>query len=319
MSTKLGNAVVYHSVPDMLKANLPTHVTEFATRVFGPADAIQDLSSPVGPARVYRWDGAAAHGFVKVYASPRPYRQERDAYERWIRQLPYVPTLLDATAHPAPKIALTALPGEPVAERDLGAARERALHESAGSWLRRLHELPHDDDDPVGLADALRLRWSPVWEHDSDGLAPKDLRRWVGRILQAAVVDIGGTRVPCHRDFQPANWLADAAGEWIGVIDFEHTRSDHPLADVARLAAYVWPHRPDLEAAFRAGYGGRPHPGDAFAPFEESVRVFAVAEAWHRWLWAHRHRDLGLGRSAARALAALGAPVEPDDLAYPDP
>ena len=116
--------------------------------------------------------------------------------------------------------------------------------------------------------------------------------------------------MPCHRDYLPSNWLADDEGSWVGVIDFEHARPDHPLADVARLAAYVWPDRPDLEEAFRRGYG--PLPGDAM-----TVHAYAVAEAWFRWSWGRTHGDAMLAASGATALVALGAPIGPTDLPYP--
>jgi Ser/Thr protein kinase RdoA (MazF antagonist) len=124
------------------------------------------------------------------------------------------------------------------------------------------------------------------------------------RLARAMPHLIESRRVPCHRDWEPRNWLVDDKHAWLAAIDFEHARPDHRLADLSRLAAYVWPARPDLREAFEAGYA------EAWGEAEEAmIAAFAAFEAVQRWVWGHVHEDVELCASARSALIALGAPV----------
>ena len=78
-------------------------------------------------------------------------------------------------------------------------------------------------------------------------------RRRVARPRRGPADPLG---VPCHRDWQPRNWLVDDAGEpW--AIDFEHARVGPWFEDVGRLWWREWQGRPDLAEAFFDGYGRR--------------------------------------------------------------
>lgn len=297
----------------MTKPLRPRSLSENAVRVLGPAATVAELGSVTGNARTWLWEGEHGSGVAKVYRSHRTFRQELHAYQNWTPRLPHVAALLGFGTGSPPWLLFERLAGVPVSKLRLSEEQELALHAAAGVWLARLHELPIDDDD-IELEAAYRLRWQPVWE-ESLALAlptpierePNALRFWVGDRLRAAIPALrGSARVPCHRDYTPANWLADASGSWVGVVDFEHARPDHPLADLARLAAYVWPVRPDLRAAFQDGYG--PLPGSA-----ELLDAMAVSEAWHRYQWGCRHDAEELIRAATTALSQQGAPVSPGE------
>jgi len=64
------------------------------------------------------------------------------------------------------------------------------------------------------------------------------------------------TVVPTHGDWQPRNWLENQGRLY--VIDFGRFEYRPAATDLVRLASQQWRGRPDLEAAFLAGYGHDP-------------------------------------------------------------
>ena len=189
----------------------------------------------------------------KSYRSDRAFRQARAALERWAPER--ILTLEDRA------LVLRWIPGE-------SGSMEPDVHEEAGRWLRSAHDGDHDDRD-IPLVDAFRQRIPAELDLDPTRFA--------------------GTRVWCHRDFHPDNWVCGPAG--MAVIDFEHSRPDHPGVDLVRLATEIWTHRPALREAFRSGYGDwDPH------VLEGLVLIHA-----HRTLaWGLQHDDphfTALGRT----------------------
>lgn len=158
----------------------------------------------------------------KTFPSDRGFRQELVALRRLYPERILDVRDADRTLH------LVDLPGcVPEASRE--------VHRAAGRWLRWLHDQPLDDDDPLPIGVALNAR--------------------AAALSRPPAVDFSGVqgrRVLCHRDFRPANWLWD---DGLVVLDFEHTRADHPLWDLLKLADEVWPARPDLREAFLETYG----------------------------------------------------------------
>ena len=286
----------------MSKPNLPTSLARFAEGLLGPAGASEPLAGrPDGP-RVTLWRGTQGAGVLKAYSATRTFRQEVHAYRLWLPQLAEVPRLLGVHAGYPPALLLQHLDGAPLEERAAERGAELAAHRCAGAWLRTLHDLPFSDDDPMPLRDAYRLRLD-AWRRPGHSAAAA--LAWAARAL-GAVLDLleEDERTPCHRDYEPRNWLVDADGAWLAAIDFEHARPDHALADLSRLAAYVWPGRPELERAFWQGYG---------APSDDERRVvhaFAALDAAQRLGWASWRGNVALQRTARRALRALGAPED---------
>ena len=302
MSTQPINAVVYHTVSAMEQPTLPTPLVRFAEQAIGPATHVERLSGE-GAALVVAWHGRGGRAVLKAYRSPRPFGQERTAYRAWLPDLPRVPRLLAQRAADPPALLIEHMAGRAADSFVLDTDAERALHRDAGAWLRLLHGVPFRDGDPVPLAEAIAMRvrgWVELAEPGDASAAA----RWAGALLaDAEVVLAGAARVPCHRDFEPRNWLVRPDAGLSAVIDFEHARPDHPLADLSRLAAYVWPARPDLEEAFLAGYGGLAEER------RQLVGAFAAFDAAQRLGWALRRGDRTLAASARSALRALGAPI----------
>jgi len=111
-------------------------------------------------------------------------------------------------------------------------------------------------------------------------------------------------RVPCHRDYAPRNWLV-RGGRWIAALDLVHARADLAEADLTRLASRLWTVRPDLRAAFLAGYRAAGGPADPDAPWLPGLRAL---DAIGTIGWAVRHDDAALAAEGRAALAtALGA------------
>jgi len=84
------------------------------------------------------------------------------------------------------------------------------------------------------------------------------------------------------------------------VIDFEWSRRDVWVSDVARLYYDYWPDRPELQGAFLAGYGR-----------ELLADDIAVMRAWwsmrqvHFILWVREHRDTAFEGAARQHLGLL--------------
>jgi len=90
------------------------------------------------------------------------------------------------------------------------------------------------------------------------------------------------TLVPTHGDWQPRNWLID--GTTVRVIDFGRAALRTSMTDLARLAARQFRGRPDLEAAFFAGYGPDPREVQAW-------RRVQLREAIGTAVWAYQVGD----------------------------
>lgn len=274
--------------------------------------AAGELGLPALRARDVSWDHAASHvlalaapehsaplAFLKVHRQARKYRQEVHALRRWAPLAGSAPRLLAARGAAPQALLLSARPGRGVDQLAPDDPRLVRAHAAAGAWLRRLHDLPFVDDDPVPLADALRMRLASWAQRQPDAFAPATLAR-LGGLLDAADWS-GAPRRPCHGDFSPRNWLwDDAVG--LSVIDFEHAKPDAWVVDVHGLIDGPWRARPDLEAAFWDGYGGLPTQADA-ARITAVRALYAVGTV----AWGRAHGDGAFAAAGAEVLRRLGA------------
>jgi Ser/Thr protein kinase RdoA (MazF antagonist) len=268
------------------------------------------IGSSRGPCRVWQVSGAGEAGavIVKQFGGERAYQQERQAYRGWLPQLPEeTATLLAAFDAPVRALVLAQVPGEPLATAPVSAGLERSAHKRAGYFLRALHALPERDPDPVSLGQAVRLRYA-AWLGRVRPAVSDEAFAQLRERGAAAEPDLFATarRVPCHRDFTPSNWLVSGPlleGQIVGldgfyVVDFEHAHLDCALFDIVKLWTDLWGERPDLEAAFFAGYGRGLTPVE-----QQQLRVLAAMHAMATVAWAHEHADLhfqALGQHALR-------------------
>ncbi len=124
-------------------------------------------------------------------------------------------------------------------------------HRQAGALLRRLHRQgAHEDSEHEARTTARALSWLDG-RHRVAPQVEREARRVLGAWPSAPVVV-----VPTHGDWQPRNWLIDHGV--VRVIDFGRFGFRPAATDLTRLAAQQWRDRPELKAAFFAGYGDDP-------------------------------------------------------------
>lgn len=271
----------------------------------------QFLGSTHGPCRVWKVSGhePGAAVVVKQFRNDRAFAQERDAYARWLSHLPEETAGLVAVL-PAPvrALLLRPLPGEALVTGRVRESVEQTAHLRAGAFLRALHALPDVDHDPLPLRAAVQRRYAAWLARVSPRLTVIEANhlRGLGEALDAAPgLFARARRVPCHRDFTPANWLVDGPVvdgqisriDGFFVVDFEHAKLDCPLLDLVKLWTEVWGERPDLEAAFFAGYGRTLGPDERL-----ELQVLAAMHAMATVAWAHDHADPAFATLGARAL-----------------
>lgn len=272
---------------------------------------------PHGVSRVWEvsWtaDAEPRRVYLKQHTQPQKFLRELHAYRTLlpaVRQLLPSEMRADAAANIAELLAesaplgallLAACPGD-VAERvALNATDELEVHRRAGAFSRALHTAPHDNDDPLPLQDALRQRLHSWIEQGRDVLTADD-RLWAAEHFDAGSWLGTPARVPCHRDYQPRNWIVAGSGaalQW-HCIDFEHTRADWWMFDLVKLWDDAWDRRPELEAAFFAGYGR-----ELTVTEEEQLLRTAVFHGVSTTVWGTQHRDRKYEDHGRRVLARL--------------
>jgi Ser/Thr protein kinase RdoA (MazF antagonist) len=256
--------------------------------------------------RVWRLEGARGAAYLKQHRHGRKFAQELHAYLHWTPRLPgATPELLAYRSSSPRALLLSEVPGE-VAEGFSLGPQESELYRQAGRFLRKWHGIPHLDDDPVPLPEALRQR-AVAWEARAKGIVPPDVCAWVrsryGEVL-AALASLDIKRVPCHRDFTARNWLVDRGEELrVYVIDFEHARADWWLVDVERLYSGVFNRRPDLAEAFWDGYGRLLDDAE-----RELLDGIAAQAALTTIVWAKEHADASFERYGWNTLRRLMGP-----------
>ncbi|WP_040168516.1 phosphotransferase [Microbacterium gorillae] len=151
------------------------------------------------------------------------------------------------------------------------------VHRQAGALLHALHDQPERVDAEYDrAADAKALAWLAGEHRVPSADAARVRRLLTNRRAEPA------TLVPTHGDWQPRNWLID--GDRVRVIDFGRFAFRPAATDFVRLAAQQWRERPDLEAAFLAGYGSDPREGEMW-------RYAQLHEAVGTAVWAHQVGD----------------------------
>lgn len=275
-------------------ASPPAPLLAFAAAVLGgPVGVAADLSWPRADASVWRLDGPHGAAILKAHRDVAKHAREAAAYRRWGPSLEgSVPRLLGVRPGTPRALLVERLHGRVDAPSEGPDAA--ALHRAAGTWLARLHAIPHVDDDRVPLEEAYAMRADAWFARAAPVLPAATLREARARVEAILPALRGRARVPCHRDFSPRNWLADGP-DLVGVIDFEHARPDLAEGDLVRLASHLWPRRPGLRDAFLDGYGGGGPPA-WLAGLEVLEAVATVA-------WAAEHDDTAFER---RGRAVLG-------------
>lgn len=210
--------------------------------------------SPAGMAFATTEVWLSSASVVKRFRGIGKLRTELAFYGDSAHHLPARTATALASCDAPPALWLTRLRGNIVAadpELQLPAVYRRAAESIAA-----FHRVPFADQDPVGLDDALELRFEG-WFPRFAAVVPGELSDRAGKewLKRQPLQQKGRTRT--HRDYSDRNWLWDpGSDDPLGVIDFEQSRPDHPWVDLTRLWERDFHCREDLRRAFLTGYGG---------------------------------------------------------------
>lgn len=246
--------------------------------------------------------------FLKQHRRVRKFRQELTMYQDVLPGLepPFtdlVPRLLYAREKPVAVLVLSAVPGRLAPNVTLSPGQDLDLYRRAGAFLRRLHDLPYDDDDPLPLSVATQQRAASWLRRCAPHLDEDTLAELHDFFATAPTIDL--PRVPCHRDYSPRNWLIDLkvglkkeATFDFAVIDFEHARADAWLVDLLKLWDGPWLEHPERETAFFGGYGRTLTERE-----RQQFGVFAALHAVATIGWSAEHADAAYERHGRTVLA----------------
>ena len=266
-------------------------VLSCAEAFLGPCTVVREHSWPHRGAAVLEVrDARGRRWFAKRHQRQDQYDRELSAYRRWVPALrPNAPDLR-AWDDERRTLVLSALPGRPVPEENAD------LYLAGGALLRRLHDAEEFAPDPDhATARAAELE---DWLAQSEGLLNAEETAFVRSEVRCLEGLPSPMVVPCHRDYGPRNWLLD--GRNLYVIDFEWTRPDAWVSDIAKLYFGPWQVRPELREAFLEGYG-RTLTADDRA---QLVHGHALTVTW-QLIWSTRHGNLSFASGIREVLHGL--------------
>ncbi|MDT0464798.1 aminoglycoside phosphotransferase family protein [Streptomyces gibsoniae] len=256
-----------------------------------PGDTRPSLWEVKGPGGE-RW-------FGKLHAGAKFHQREVNAYQKWTSALgsDRAPGLVAADAR-TNTILVTAVPGRGLDALRLPAEQERAAYEQAGALLARFHTAAVDELAPVAAEEPWDEAVVRLLERTAPYVPGHDLA------LVRALAEQAPPRLPQvsqHGDYMPRNWMWDEAEQRLRIIDFERSEL-RPAAyrDFSRLRYRILCHRPDLDAAFRHGYG-RPLTKEE----QTACQVYGATDALDSLAWGIKHRDITLVDEAHTMLENL--------------
>ena len=241
-------------------------------------------------------EAGGARWIAKHLRRTKKYVQERTAYRDWVPALGAHAPALHSAHDDVRLLIVSRLPGVPA--EGTPAADDPETHRRAGALTRLLHEGTPPVE--VDFAEELRLRLDDYVARGRDVLTADEID-----VARSHAARLAGTpptaAVPCHLDNEPRNWLVGPDDD-VALIDFGNARRQPWITDVAPLRQRDWRARPDLAAAFFAGYGREPDDADRHLA-DGYVAYLAVSTI----VWAHRHDDIPFADEARTWLRELTA------------
>jgi len=231
----------------MVPTDSPEGLLANARLLVGALVLVADRSWPHGVSTVVEVE--TADGTALIVKQPRAvdkFDAELHTYRHWAPALEgHVPDLV-AADRDTRVLVFSKKPGE-IGDGSVSTFRE------AGRLLRLLNGA-EPPTSMVGFAAACRVRFD-TWVRRArpvllDAAEVEFVVEQVSRL--ADFPDPAG--VPCHRDWQPRNWLTALDGS-VAVIDFGNARVGHWLQDFERMWWTEWCTAPELGHAFFEGYG----------------------------------------------------------------
>lgn len=282
----------------------------------GPCELLVDDLRLHGRTSVCRLRTTWGHCFLKIYADSQYWSCEVHAYEAWSSAFgSRCPELLAVRTEFPLALLVSELPGRSMSEAILTREQQEEAWFTAGHYLAALHAL-----DVGTFFGPCGRNGEPLTEPvvNAQIYVEKELNSWKERgqkanclsrrelaVVQEACDQLssafaGECPVPCHRDYCPVNWLVDAAGDWLGVIDFEFAYWDVRVADFSRYPEWEWIHQPHLLQALFRGYGKRPGTRE-----EMQLLLAHVQYALAAVVWGHEAEFYGFADEGRQALALL--------------
>jgi Ser/Thr protein kinase RdoA (MazF antagonist) len=281
----------------------PDEILAVAQAAVGPCRVAADRSWPHGESIVLELLAASGDAFVaKAYRQRAKFEAELFAYQHWVPSLGSNAPCIVTSSVDACVVLMTKVNGRPADE--LSSVDERALFRRAGELLVRFHS----SASPVrlsGYAAAQRARLAAWLTRDTSRVLRSHEVAFVAQELEVLDELPDPLGVPCHRDWQPRNWLVDDVGA-VSIIDFEHARVGPWHEDLHRLWWNQWMRSPHLADDFFEGYG---------RALNESDRrgLLATSTLGHlaTIVWAHEHEDADFGAHARRCVAQAALLAQP--------
>ncbi|WP_224275001.1 aminoglycoside phosphotransferase family protein [Streptomyces sp. LS1784] len=279
----------------MTTPTVPDDAARLLRETAGPYELL-GACSPDPTGRTTVWEirtGDGSRLFAKRHKNALMHQRETAAYRHLAPALGpgRAPTLLAEDGRTL-LVVTTALPGVPAIKAALSPAEECEVYRQAGLLAARIHAQP-TSVSVIGE----RLPWSQERERALARARDAQLSTEDTEVLaEATRTEPPHTALTtCHGDFGPRNWLVQHQGAdlIVGVIDFERTQVEEPVRrDLMRVMLQLTPYRPDLRAAFLAGYG-RVLTADEWA----ACRAWAAIDcpAALRWAFDHHHNEEILG------------------------
>jgi len=187
----------------------------------------------------------------------------------------------------------------------LSGAADGEVFMRAGQFLRTLHDARAGSHlDPTGA----RAAWIASVERYmtwSETMLEPALLSWARAFLleRSGPEGFGIEGLPLvytHADFTPRNWIWNAQGGGLGIIDWERARLAPWIEDVHALHARFLRDAPARSEAFWNGYG--------HSPTQDDLRLLAMFFARNTIggvAWAHQHEDHAFEALCRRELERL--------------
>lgn len=239
----------------------PPDLREWVANNLPGLDEVADVSWPRGSSQVWRVVAGPTAAFVKLSPTALDFDREVVGYAYAARILAdhEAPRLLAADVG-LRAIMSSPLPGNVVRGLPLDRGVELRVHEDAGRLLRRWH----DQSDPASEQAREAVR-AAMREQAREAAVCLESTAEHLSAEQRALVEAASRELPelaeqlplvyQHGDYSTRNWLWDAESGHHGLIDFATAHHGSAVEEFVWLCGAVWATRPDLKAAYLAGYG----------------------------------------------------------------
>jgi aminoglycoside phosphotransferase (APT) family kinase protein len=161
------------------------------------------------------------------------------------------------------------------------------MFKMAGRFIRKLHDANLPDPEGIDAGEYLRDRME-YYLGAGEKSIDKRTAAWARELIDEAISITRGSRVPCHMDYSPRNWLIqrNEEGTGFGVIDWERSRWDLWLQDVNRMEYDHFHREPHLREAYFEGYGREPSEHEQL-----QLNTISLVTAIASIPWAIDHND----------------------------